>query len=54
MEEVEQRIAAVEATGIKFMGVWQRANGYQRGSVVSHQGSAWVRRKRLRDARRTQ
>lgn len=41
MNAVGERLAALEATGIKFSGVWQRATGYQRGCVVTHQGSAW-------------
>lgn len=41
LKELEERVSACEATGIKFMGVWQRSAGYQRGSVVSHKGCAW-------------
>lgn len=39
--ELSRRVAEIEAAGIKFMGTWQRAMGYRRGSVVTHQGSAW-------------
>lgn len=41
VDELTARTAAIEATGIKFQGTWQRANGYRRGAVVSHGGSAW-------------
>lgn len=41
LKELEERVLACEATGIKFVGVWQRSAGYQRGSVVSHKGCAW-------------
>lgn len=36
------RITALEAHGVKYAGVWQRAQSYARGEVVSHKGSAWV------------
>jgi hypothetical protein len=39
---LEARLAAVEGHGIKYAGVWQRAQDYKRGDVVTHDGSAWV------------
>ncbi len=40
--DVDARLAAIEATGLKYAGTWQRAGDYQRGAVVTDQGSAWV------------
>ncbi|WP_143749620.1 hypothetical protein [Mesorhizobium sp. WSM3879] len=40
--ELEDRINEIEATGIKYVGTYQRASSYKRGSVVSHSGSSWV------------
>jgi hypothetical protein len=42
VEPLEARLAAVEASGIRYCGVWQRANLYRKGSVVTEQGGAWV------------
>ena len=39
---LENRLKAVEASGLKYAGVWQRAQTYPRGSVATHKGSAWV------------
>lgn len=33
---------AAAAGGLKFAGVWQRAQSYGKGNVVTHEGSAWV------------
>lgn len=41
ISDVARRLDQLEASGIKFAGVWQRATGYRRGCVVTHQGSAW-------------
>lgn len=40
--DVDKRLAALEATGLKYSGTWQRAQDYQRGAVVTDQDSAWV------------
>ena len=40
VKPVEARVAAIEEGGIKFLGVYQRAQTYQRGAVVTH-GGAW-------------
>lgn len=42
VRELKSKVATLEESGVKFAGVYQRANLYQRGAVVSHQGSAWV------------
>jgi hypothetical protein len=41
LKECADRVAAVELSGLKYAGAWQKANGYSRGSVVSYGGSAW-------------
>ncbi len=42
MLALEKRLAEVEGKGIKYAGVWQRAQDYVRGDVATHDGSAWV------------
>lgn len=42
LADLEQRVAAVESAGIKYCGVWQRAQEYGRGMVTTHGGSSWV------------
>ena len=32
----------MEKTGIKYVGVWQKAQTYRKGDVVTHDGSMWV------------
>ena len=50
-EFVEARVATLEArivaleqrpAGLKYTGVWQRANEYERHDGVTHGGSLWV------------
>ena len=44
-EEIAQlkaRIAELEATGIKFVGSYQRAAEYRRGDVTNYDGAMWV------------
>lgn len=38
----ERTIAEIQATGIKFCGVHQRALEYKKGAVVVADGSSWV------------
>lgn len=38
----EKRLAAFEANGLRYCGIWQRAQHYSRGSVVTLDGSAWI------------
>lgn len=42
LAELERRVEAAEATGLKYMGVHQRAVDFPRGSVVTDRGSLWV------------
>ncbi|MYZ47327.1 transposase [Propylenella binzhouense] len=39
---LSDRIAALEAGGIRYEGVHQRAIGYRRGSVVTQDSAMWV------------
>jgi hypothetical protein len=41
-EPLAARIAALESTGIKYCGAYQRAGDYARGSVVTYDASMWV------------
>jgi hypothetical protein len=42
LDAFEGRLAAVENRGIKYCGVFQRAQTYRKGDVVTDAGSAWV------------
>ena len=39
--ELGARVAALEATGVKYRGVWQAADEYRRGDMVTHDGSVF-------------
>lgn len=41
LKSIEDRLAALEAHGIKYVGVYQPSGDYERGHIVTHQGSAW-------------
>ena len=38
---MEARVAAIEASGVKYRGVWQAAEEYRRGDMVTHDGSVF-------------
>jgi hypothetical protein len=42
IDALEQRLGEIEGHGLKYAGVYQRANAYARGNVVTHDGSAWI------------
>jgi hypothetical protein len=42
LDEAQKRIEALEAHGIAYKGVHQRAIEYKRGEVVTSDGSAWI------------
>jgi hypothetical protein len=42
VEAMQAKVIEIEAAGIKFAGVWQRAQEYSRGAIVTSAGSAWV------------
>lgn len=42
LKTMDARIKAIEGRGIKYTGTFQRAMIYQRGDVVTHDGSAWI------------
>lgn len=41
VEPLRARILELEKGGVKYCGVHQRALDYKRGSLVTHEGSAW-------------
>ncbi|MDX0415211.1 transposase [Sinorhizobium medicae] len=47
--DLTKRLDALEAGGIKYCGVWQRAASYAKGSIVTDGGSAWVALKNTED-----
>ena len=51
LEPILTRIATLEATGIKYCGVWQRALRYERGDVTTDGGSAWIALKQVEGVR---
>lgn len=40
--ELRTRVDALDAHGVKYCGVHQRAMAYTRGDVVTHGGSGWI------------
>jgi hypothetical protein len=40
--ELERRLALAETRGLEYLGVYQRAIDYRRGSVCTHNGSLWI------------
>jgi hypothetical protein len=42
LDALEARQTALESRGLAYVGVFQRAATYRRGSVVTHEGSAWI------------
>ncbi|MGB7938288.1 MAG: hypothetical protein WCF72_06670, partial [Pseudolabrys sp.] len=41
-QALKARIAELEASGIKYVGTYQRAAQYRRGDVTNHEGGMWV------------
>jgi hypothetical protein len=48
-KDFEQRIAAIESFGVKYLGVWQSAADYVRGNMVTLDGSMWHANENTRD-----
>lgn len=42
IKPLQDRIAQLESRGVRYVGTWQRAATYDRGEVVTHDGSMWV------------
>jgi hypothetical protein len=42
LEAYSRRLIEVEKGGIRYRGIFQRADVYARGDVVTHGGSAWI------------
>lgn len=49
IEEFEHKLAEVETHGVRYMGVFQRALVYEKGSLVTHDGSMWCAVERTSD-----
>jgi hypothetical protein len=39
---LRERLDALESTGLRYVGVYQKAQEYKRGDVCTHDGSMWV------------
>ena len=42
LAELEKRLAQVEARGVRYRGLWQRAEDYNRGDCTTCDGSFWI------------
>jgi hypothetical protein len=42
VKKLQSRIDALEQGNVKFVGVWQRALAYRRGSLATCDGSLWA------------
>jgi hypothetical protein len=40
--QLAERVTALEASGVRYVGVYQRAADYKRGDVCTHEGAMWV------------
>lgn len=40
-ESLRKRVMEIEAKGVVYRGVWQRADEYRRGDLTTHGGSMW-------------
>lgn len=45
IEALESEVQSLrqEKSSLRYMGVFQRAITYQRGNIVTHDGSAWIK-----------
>lgn len=39
---LKKRLAVVETRGVRYRGVFQKADDYKRGDCCTHQGSLWI------------
>ena len=39
---LERKVVELQAKGIEYKGAWQRACSYERGAIVTSEGSMWV------------
>lgn len=42
VKALREMVSDLESKGLKYCGTWERAIEYQRGSVITDNGSAWV------------
>jgi hypothetical protein len=40
--KLKERLAEVEQRGLEYVGIFQRASSYRRGSVCTYEGSMWI------------
>lgn len=41
LREIHDRLDAIEKKGIEYKGVYQSAQEYKRGHIVTHKGAMW-------------
>ena len=39
---LERKVVELQAKGVEYKGAWQRACSYERGAIVTLEGSMWV------------
>jgi hypothetical protein len=42
IEALERKVVELQTKGVEYKGVWQRACSYERGAIVTSDGSMWV------------
>ncbi|MBB4194879.1 transposase [Rhizobium aethiopicum] len=42
LKALSARISELEAGGVRYAGIWQRALPYRKGSVVTSDGAMWI------------
>ncbi|MCK7597795.1 hypothetical protein M0G74_10990 [Microbulbifer sp. CAU 1566] len=42
IKNLESKLESIESKGMEYRGIYQRAQHYGRGDVVTHKGSMWV------------
>ena len=42
IEVLERKVVELQTKGVEYKGVWQRACSYERGAIVTSDGSMWV------------
>jgi hypothetical protein len=42
IEALERKVVELQTKGVEYKGIWQRACSYERGAIVTSEGSMWV------------
>lgn len=42
IEELERKVVELQTKGVEYQGVYQRACSYERGAIVTSDGSMWA------------